>query len=86
VRPDPSRDSIAPDSSAAPTEPARRKRRRVFRKGTGAAGEAEAEELQAGRSAGRSRDDTETGWSESAANTDHERDRWLQEQRPPHYE
>lgn len=66
-----------------PAEPAakgkgRRKRRRVFRKGTGSAPE-QAEAY------GPSSDDTDRGWGEGAGERS-ARDRWLQEQRPPHYE
>jgi hypothetical protein len=90
---DPSRDaqsavdgelgSASDGAAAAQVGAPRRKRRRVFRKGTGAAGEAEAEAMRMGSAGGSSRDDTDLGWGESGGS---DRDRWLEEQRPPHYE
>jgi hypothetical protein len=71
----------APVSAApAPAAPAEwaggRRRRRVFRKGTA--------ESATDDSHGSSGDDTDAGWGERAEASS--RDRWLQEQRPPHYE
>ncbi|WP_353508416.1 AAA domain-containing protein [Intrasporangium sp.] len=58
-------------------EPARsRRRRRVFRKGTA--------ESATDDNFGSSSDDTDAGWGEPAEAPS--RDRWLEEQRPPHYE
>jgi very-short-patch-repair endonuclease len=66
-----------PSAEAQPAPKARRKRRRVFRKGTAAADETP--------SPGSTLDDTDAGWGEGAAEGS-ARDRWLEEQRPPHYE
>ncbi|MCU1538444.1 MAG: helicase [Humibacillus sp.] len=71
----------------------RRKRRRVFRKGTGAAadptsaaGESGAVgQTEPGARLGRSSDELDLGWGERPAGSGLG-DRWLQEQRPPHYE
>ncbi|MEO7447276.1 MAG: AAA domain-containing protein, partial [Humibacillus sp.] len=71
----------------------RKRRRRVFRKGTGAAADPTSE---AGRSGvaghsepgarlGRSSDELDLGWGEGSGGSGLG-DRWLQEQRPPHYE
>ncbi|HEU5144638.1 MAG TPA: AAA domain-containing protein, partial [Dermatophilaceae bacterium] len=75
----PGEEAQAAKENAAPREPkARRKRRRVFRKGTGAA-PGEPQDF------GQTLDDTDSGWGEPPAEGP-ARDRWLQEQRPPHYE
>jgi pyruvate/2-oxoglutarate dehydrogenase complex dihydrolipoamide acyltransferase (E2) component len=64
-------------AAPAPAESAGgRRRRRVFRKGTA--------ESATDDSHGSSGDDTDAGWGERAEASS--RDRWLQEQRPPHYE
>jgi very-short-patch-repair endonuclease len=68
----------------------KRKRRRVFRKGTGAAaesndGEAAAAPSEPGKSLGRSSDELDLGWSERPSGSGLG-DTWLKEQRPPHYE
>jgi hypothetical protein len=57
----------------------RRKRRRVFRKGTGAAASLDREDF------GSPRDELDLGWGE-APRDESSRDRWLEAQRPPHYE
>ncbi|AXG12624.1 AAA domain-containing protein [Intrasporangium calvum] len=88
------------NGSAAQAEheavPGRRRRRRVFRKGTAesstdepAGGESSAGDVSssdglAGVAYGPTRDDTDRGWGEAADVT--ARDQWLREQRPPHYE
>ena len=61
----------------------RLKRRRVFRKGTGAS--AADPDGADGDDAKQTRDDTDLGWGERPADPT-ERDRWLEDQRPPHYE
>ena len=74
-------------SEASPTDGAtgsgkgkgRRKRRRAFRKGTGAAASDEGEGY------GPTQDDLDLGWGDRGEDPAG-RDRWLQEQRPPHYE
>lgn len=33
----------------------------------------------------QTRDDTDQGWGEPSRDDDSERDRWLEEQRPPHH-
>jgi very-short-patch-repair endonuclease len=63
---------------ATPKGKARRKRRRAFRKGTAGA---EA----TGEGYGPTQDDLDLGWGEGA-NDETARDRWLEEQRPPHYQ
>jgi very-short-patch-repair endonuclease len=65
-------------NGAHPEPKGRRKRRRVFRKGTGSSPE-EAQDF------GPTLDDTDSGWGEPPAEGP-ARDRWLEEQRPPHYE
>ena len=78
------------DSGSGPVaQPARapkRKRRRVFRKGTGAA--ENADDTASGEPAAslaRSSDELDLGWGERPAGSG-VGDRWLEEQRPPHYE
>lgn len=67
------------EPTPAETKPkGKRKRRRVFRKGTGSAPEATGQ-------FGPTSDDTDSGWGERPADGS-TRDRWLEEQRPPHYE
>ncbi|EWS99616.1 DNA helicase [Intrasporangium oryzae NRRL B-24470] len=63
-------------TAGAASTPQKRKRRRVFRKGTSPVAEDQP---------GSSRDDTDLGWGERPSSGS-DRDRWLQEQRPPHYE
>ena len=76
--------ATTPTTPTGPTAPAKsaeplpsRRRRRVFRKGT-------AESATDDNNYGSARDDTDSGWGEAAEASS--RDRWLQEQRPPHYE
>ncbi|GAA6526408.1 AAA domain-containing protein [Intrasporangium sp. DVR] len=64
------------DVSAADEGPGRRRRRRVFRKGTAESASDDAY--------GPTTDDTDRGWGEAVEVT--ARDQWLQDQRPPHYE
>ncbi len=78
--PAPSAESEVRDTPAAPAKseqpvPSRR-RRRVFRKGTA--------ESATDDTYGSTRDDTDSGWGEPAEASS--RERWLREQRPPHYE
>ena len=83
---DASRAAGAPD---APTdgEPRRRKRRRVFRRGTAeTAAEDPMQDLAPAPAGGRSRDDTDLGWGSARGDDSDSRDQWLQDQRPPHYE
>jgi len=86
-RPEPGRpapDRPAPDrfeesgthTVDAPQARGKRRRRRVFRKGTA---EAATEDTY-----GTTRDDTDAGWGERPDSSS--RDQWLQDQRPPHYE
>ena len=64
----------------------KRKRRRVFRKGTAAAETAaETDGTEPGAALGRSSDELDLGWGERPSGSGLG-DRWLQEQRPPHYE
>ncbi|KRB43204.1 AAA domain-containing protein [Terrabacter sp. Root181] len=87
--PGPSADTTSSNGDGATAEPApapKRKRRRVFRKGTGAAeGAAEADAAEPGAALGRSSDELDLGWGERPAGSGLG-DRWLEEQRPPHYE
>jgi hypothetical protein len=70
------------ESAARP----KRKRRRVFRKGTGDAdGAPDADAGEPGAALGRSSDELDLGWGERPAGSGLG-DRWLEEQRPPHYE
>lgn len=71
----------------APAAPApKRKRRRVFRKGTGSADTTpETDAIEPGAALGRSSDELDLGWGERPAGSGLG-DRWLEEQRPPHYE
>ena len=79
----------APDGDAPGTDepkspepvPARgrRKRRRVFRKGTGAAASLDSEDY------GPASDELDLGWGDVPSDAP-ARDRWLEAQRPPHYE
>ena len=71
----------------APAAPApKRKRRRVFRKGTGAADTTpETDASEPGAALGRSSDELDLGWGERPSGSGLG-DRWLEEQRPPHYE
>jgi hypothetical protein len=78
-------DAAEPSQPSSAADAARRKRRRVFRKGTGAAAEFEAAPTGVGTLGRRSRDDTDLGWDD-ARGEEREREQWLQEQRPPHYE
>jgi hypothetical protein len=77
-----------PESEPEPA-PAPRKRRRVFRKGTGAASDlADSDEARSGEPGaglGRSSDELDLGWGERPDGAG-VGDRWLEEQRPPHYE
>jgi very-short-patch-repair endonuclease len=87
----------ASESTKVKTDAAtsKRKRRRVFRKGTGAAPEptsngadprkSGAATAEPGKSLGRSSDELDLGWGERPAGSG-VGDTWLQEQRPPHYE
>ncbi|KRF43044.1 DNA helicase [Terrabacter sp. Soil811] len=75
-------DASTTDSAARP----KRKRRRVFRKGTGDAdGTPDADASEPGAALGRSSDELDLGWGERPAGSGLG-DRWLEEQRPPHYE
>jgi hypothetical protein len=73
-------DPDAPGTAALTPARGRRRRRRVFRKGTGAAGS-----LDSADDYGPSGDELELGWGEAPAD-ESSRDRWLEAQRPPHYE
>jgi hypothetical protein len=66
-----------PDRSPKTASEGKRRRRRVFRKGTAPA--------ETGDDYGPSRDETGVGWGERPGEGP-DRDRWLEEQRPPHYE
>ncbi|KJK13781.1 DNA helicase [Terrabacter sp. 28] len=73
------------DDAAAPARP-KRKRRRVFRKGTadtGTDGDGDGDEPGAGLR--HSSDELDLGWGERPSGPG-VGDRWLEEQRPPHYE
>ncbi|GAA2473941.1 AAA domain-containing protein [Terrabacter carboxydivorans] len=63
----------------------KRKRRRVFRKGTAAETTPESDASEPGAALGRSSDELDLGWGERPSGSGLG-DRWLQEQRPPHYE
>ena len=88
-------DGATPGPAAPATAPAtvpeapKRRRRRVFRKGTGAAAdheqEAEGGSAEPGEALRRSSDELDLGWGERPAGSG-VGDRWLEEQRPPHYE
>jgi hypothetical protein len=69
-------DTPAAGEEAGAVPQPRKRRRRVFRKGTA--------DTAAEDSYGPSRDDTDSGWGERGEAPG--RDQWLQEQRPPHYE
>lgn len=71
----PSRNGSPLEDGAEPV-PGRRRRRRVFRKGTA--------ESATDESYGSTADDTDRGWGETVESGS--RDQWLQDQRPPHYE
>ncbi|MEW1954701.1 AAA domain-containing protein [Terrabacter sp. NPDC080008] len=76
----------APETAAAEKPAPKRKRRRVFRKGTGAAEEAgEPGSGEPGTSLRRSSDELDLGWGERPSRSG-VGDQWLEEQRPPHYE
>jgi hypothetical protein len=72
-----------------PTEAPKRRRRRVFRKGTGAAADhreqAEVGSVEPGAALRPSSDELDLGWGERPGGSG-VGDRWLEEQRPPHYE
>ncbi|WP_330476364.1 AAA domain-containing protein [Terrabacter sp. C0L_2] len=76
-------------AAATPTQEAtapKRKRRRVFRKGTAATeSTSETDGSEPGAALGRSSDELDLGWGERPSSSGLG-DRWLQEQRPPHYE
>jgi hypothetical protein len=75
----PETDSPDTDAEGGPTSPgttSRRRPRRVDRAGTGTPGDA-VQRSQTG-------DDTDAGWGERADEGTHER--WLHEQRPPHWD
>jgi hypothetical protein len=77
-------DADAGTTTGAPTP--KRKRRRVFRKGTAAAeATSETDASEPGAALGRSSDELDLGWGERPSGSGLG-DRWLQEQRPPHYE
>ncbi len=87
-------DRVGPrgDEGSASKAKGKRQRRRVFRKGTGAAAEPAsgsgapgATAGQPGEGLGRSSDELDLGWGERAAGAG-VGDQWLQEQRPPHHE
>jgi hypothetical protein len=73
-------------AAVAAERPAKRKRRRVFRKGT-AEGAAESEQGgdEPAAALRRSTDELDLGWGERPSGSG-VGDRWLEEQRPPHYE
>jgi hypothetical protein len=76
----------AGETPAAPAPAPKRKRRRVFRKGTGAADTTpETDASEPGAALGRSSDELDLGWGERPSGSGLG-DRWLEEQRPPHYE
>lgn len=79
--------TTATEAAKAPEAPApKRKRRRVFRKGTAAAEAAsEGDASEPGAALGRSSDELDLGWGDRPSGSGLG-DRWLQEQRPPHYE
>ncbi|MER7073507.1 AAA domain-containing protein [Terrabacter sp. NPDC000476] len=85
-----SRSAGAATTSAPAAAPKpKRKRRRVFRKGTGdAAATPDASEPGAAEPGGalrRNSDELDLGWGERPSGSG-VGDRWLEEQRPPHYE
>ncbi|WP_323098173.1 AAA domain-containing protein [Intrasporangium sp. YIM S08009] len=68
-------------------EPRRRKRRRVFRRGTAdTAADDPVDDLAPAPAGARSSDDTDLGWGGARGEDSDSRDQWLQDQRPPHYE
>ncbi|GGM96569.1 hypothetical protein GCM10009721_24030 [Terrabacter tumescens] len=76
--------AAVPATQEAPAP--KRKRRRVFRKGTAAAeSTSETDGSEPGAALGRSGDELDLGWGERPSSSGLG-DRWLQEQRPPHYE
>ncbi|GAA2745176.1 hypothetical protein GCM10009868_25650 [Terrabacter aerolatus] len=80
-----SEDVKAPEAPATAPAP-KRKRRRVFRKGTAAAeATPDGDGSEPGAALGRSSDELDLGWGERPSGSGLG-DRWLQEQRPPHYE
>lgn len=83
-------DDGKPGDTTAPGRPAKRKRRRVFRKGTaesadGAAASGQGDDSEPGAALRASSDELDLGWGERPAGSG-VGDRWLEEQRPPHYE
>ena len=87
-------DAAAAGGEATPERP-KRKRRRVFRKGTadsdsdgagaGAGGADAADGSEPGAALRRSSEELDLGWGERPSGSG-VGDRWLEEQRPPHYE
>jgi len=81
----PSSDGAGGSATESAPQP-KRKRRRVFRKGTGAADSTpDADASEPGVALGRSSDELDLGWGERPSGSGLG-DRWLEEQRPPHYE
>lgn len=79
-------DGASGDGTTDPTPAPKRKRRRVFRKGTGAAaGASEPDSAEPATSLRRSSDELDLGWGERPSGSG-VGDQWLEEQRPPHYE
>ncbi|GAA2020354.1 hypothetical protein GCM10009740_05940 [Terrabacter terrae] len=82
----PNGDSESGGPAAKPARAPKRKRRRVFRKGTGAAENADdTDSREPATSLAHSSDELDLGWGERPAGSG-VGDRWLEEQRPPHYE
>jgi len=79
-------DGASGDRAEDPTPAPKRKRRRVFRKGTGAAaGASEPDSAEPATSLRRSSDELDLGWVERPSGSG-VGDQGLEEQRPPHYE
>lgn len=77
---------VVAEAGTAGTPTPKRKRRRVFRKGTAAAeATSETDASEPGAALGRSSDELDLGWGERPSGSGLG-DRWLQEQQPPHYE
>ncbi len=73
------------DEAPSPSRHTKRKRRRVFRKGTAETGAEGGEAGEPGAALRRSSDELDLGWGDRPGGSG-VGDRWLEEQRPPHYE
>ncbi|NUS02339.1 MAG: hypothetical protein HOV97_07215, partial [Nonomuraea sp.] len=69
----------------APARPAKRKRRRVFRKGTADTASDGGDRAEPGAGLRHGSDELDLGWGDPPSGSG-VGDRWLEEQRPPHYE